>query len=139
MNPGDEVWVKGTVTTVAGAGVRVAFRVASRLGSTYCGSSTTNKLVGGVVCRVTEVPVEDVGAAPAAAHPPLLGVGAALTAGGELYTRQQHALECAADAVADDIPSNLLPDLLPGVQAMARVAVDAYLAAMRETEAADAV
>ena len=60
LEPGDEVLVHGVVTRVRGDRVSVAFRVANRLGSTYPGSSTTNKLINGEVRRVTEVPEVDI-------------------------------------------------------------------------------
>lgn len=57
---GDEVWVRATVTSVRRSGVGVALRVANRVGSTYAGSSGTNKVLNGVVVRSTEVPADDV-------------------------------------------------------------------------------
>lgn len=60
MKAGDEVWVKGKVTRVRGEKVSVAFRVAERVGSTWPGSSGTNRVIDGVVVRVTEVPTDDV-------------------------------------------------------------------------------
>lgn len=62
MREGDYVWVRGQVTRIREAGqkVSVAFRVANRLGTRYPGSSTTNRVLDGVVVRVTEVPGRDV-------------------------------------------------------------------------------
>jgi hypothetical protein len=64
MKPGDEVWVKGTVTSMTArrrtTGVAVAFRVANRVGADYAGSSGTNRLLNGQVVRSTEVPIEDI-------------------------------------------------------------------------------
>lgn len=60
MKTGDRVLVEGVVTRVRDGKVSVAFRVAERVGSSYPGSSATNKVIDGVVRRTTEVPLEDV-------------------------------------------------------------------------------
>lgn len=61
LNPGDEVWVRAVVTTVKADRVGVGVRLASRVGSTYPGSSPKfTRVIDGVVRRVAEVPTADV-------------------------------------------------------------------------------
>lgn len=65
VDVGDEVWVRGVVTSTPRVGKRgpkvaVGFRVADRVGSDYAGSSDNkSRVIDGVVRRVTEVPIED--------------------------------------------------------------------------------
>lgn len=61
LQPGDEVWVRAVVTSVKADRVGIGVRMASRLGSSYPGSSPKfTRVIDGVVRRTAEVPTGDV-------------------------------------------------------------------------------
>jgi hypothetical protein len=58
------VWVRAVVTSKKDDRVGIGVRLASRLGSTYPGSSPKfTRVIDGVVRRIAEVPLEDIGKA----------------------------------------------------------------------------